>query len=199
MVIAPTRERILDEAMRLFSEQGFKATTIVEIESAAGLTPGAGGIYHHFRSKQALLTAGVERHLQRLDALRDIRHVFSDLGDVRVELTVTARYILAELDRESELLRILANEANNEPQLLERATDRLIGATVDGFSSWLQSRSERELDDAEARALASLSLGTLISTRLLRGAFGRAAQIDDEHLVQTWVRMLLSALRPDKA
>lgn len=191
---APTRERILDEAMRLFSEQGFKATTIVQIEAAAGLTPGAGGIYHHFRSKEALLTAGVERHLQRLDALRDIRHVFADLGDVQIELTVTARYILAELDRESELLRILASEANARPQLLQDATDRLIGASVNAFASWLAVRSKRELSDSEAHALASLSLGALISTRLLRGAFSRAVAIDDEQLVDAWVRLLTPTL-----
>lgn len=190
-----TRERILDEAMRLFSEQGFKATTIVQIEAAAGLAPGAGGIYHHFPSKQALIESGVERHLQRLDALRDIRHVFTDLGDVPVELTVTARYILAELDRESELLQILVSASSVHPKLLEEASDRLIGASVDGFASWLQARSEAPLDDAQARALASLALGALISTRLLPGAFSRAAALDDERLVSSWVRLLEPALK----
>lgn len=181
--------------MRLFSEQGFKATTIVQIEAAAGLSPGAGGIYHHFASKEALLTAGVQRHLQRLDALRDIRHVFADLGDLRVELTVTARYILTELDRESQLLRILAVETHRRPRLLQDATDRLIGASIDGFASWLASRSERQLSEDEAHALASLALGALISTRLLRGALGRAAAIDDEQLVRAWVRLLAPALQ----
>jgi len=40
-----TRDRIIDEAMRLFSQHGYAATSIVKIEAAAGLTPGAGGIY----------------------------------------------------------------------------------------------------------------------------------------------------------
>lgn len=195
MSITPTRERILDEAMRLFSEQGFKATTIVQIETAAGLTPGAGGIYHHFPSKQALLAAGVQRHLQRLDALRDIRHVFADLGDIEVELTITARYILAELDRESELLRILATEAGARSGPLKDATDRLIGASMDGFSSWLQARSKRELSTQQAHALANLSLGALICTRLLRGVVARTEELDDEQLVDAWVALLAPALR----
>lgn len=195
MPATATRERILDEAMRLFSEQGFKGTTIVQIEAAAGLAPGAGGIYHHFASKQALLNAGVERHLQRLEALRDIRHVFADLGDVQVELTVTARYILAELDRESELLRILATEAHARPKLLQEATDRLIGASVEGFANWLMARSESKLGREEAEALACLALGSLISTRLLPGALSRAAAAaDDEQLVRAWVRLLAPAI-----
>ena len=93
-----TRERIVDETMRFFSENGYSGTSIAKIEAAAGLTPGAGGIYHHFKSKEALLAAGIERQLARLDALRDIRRVLGPLGDLKAELTLTARYILAELD-----------------------------------------------------------------------------------------------------
>jgi AcrR family transcriptional regulator len=189
-----TRDRILDEAMHLFSEQGFKATTIVQIETAAGLTPGAGGIYHHFANKEALLAAGVDRHLQRLDALRDIRHLFSDLGDIRIELTITARYILAELDRETELLRILFTEARHRPELLTDATERLVGASLDGFASWLSARSGTAIEPERARALASLSLGGLISTRLLRGGLALTGTVDDELLVQTWVDLLAPAL-----
>ena len=44
---APTRERIVDEGMRLFSQHGYAATSIAKIEAASGLTPGAGGLYHH--------------------------------------------------------------------------------------------------------------------------------------------------------
>ena len=194
MPITLTRNRILDEAMRLFSDQGFKATTIVQIETAVGLTPGAGGIYHHFANKEALLTAGVERHLRRLDALRDIRHVFTDLGDLRVELTITGRYILAELDRESELLRILTTEARTRPQLLKHATDQLVGTTLDGFANWLIARSERQLSTEQAQALASISLGGLISSRLLNGALALADTIDDELLIGTWVGLLAPAL-----
>src|ERR1700761_1626328 len=94
----PTRERIVDEAMRLFSQNGYAATSVARIESAAGLTPGAGGLYHHFRSKEAVLAAGIERQLERLGSLRRIREVFGSLGDFRAELKLTARYLLAELD-----------------------------------------------------------------------------------------------------
>ena len=138
-----TRERIVDEAMRLFSQHGYAATSIAKIEAAAGLTPGAGGIYHHFASKEAVLAAGIERQLARLGALREIRHVLGSLGDLKAELTLTARYILAELDSESELLRILASEARNRPQLLTTAVDQLVSSTFEGFATWIGERAER--------------------------------------------------------
>ena len=70
---SPTRDRLLDEAMRLFGERGYDATSVAEIERSAGLTPGAGGLFHHFRTKEAVLVAGIERQLARLEAVRQIR------------------------------------------------------------------------------------------------------------------------------
>jgi AcrR family transcriptional regulator len=189
-----TRERIVDEAMRLFSEHGYTATSITKIEAAAGLTPGAGGIYHHFASKEAVLAAGIERQLARLGALREIRQVLGSLGDLKAELTLTARYILAELDSESELLRILASEARQQPQLLKTAADQLVSSTFEGFAAWIAERATRPIAQEEAAAIAALGLGSLLSSRLLRDVLGIPAQVDDTTLVDTWVGLMVLAL-----
>jgi AcrR family transcriptional regulator len=189
-----TRERILDEAMRLFSERGYSATSIAKIEAASGLTPGAGGLYHHFKSKEAVLAAGIERQLARLDALRDIRRVLGSLGDVRAELTLTARYVLAELDGESELLRILASGARNRPQLLAAAVEQLVSSTLTGFAAWVGQCTERRIAEEEATAIAAVGLGSLISSRLLRDVLGLPVSVDDQMLVDTWVQMMLATL-----
>jgi AcrR family transcriptional regulator len=189
-----TRDRIVEEAMRLFSQDGYSATSIAKIEAAAGLTPGAGGLYHHFQSKEAVLAAGIERQLSRLEALRDIRRVLTPLGDLRAELTLTARYILTELDSESELLRILTSEARSRPQLLRTAVDQLVSSTFTGFAAWISERSERPIPEEEAAALAALGLGSLLSSRLLSDILGIPARVDDQILVKTWVAMMTMAL-----
>jgi len=189
-----TRERIVDEAMRLFSENGYSGTSIAKIEAAAGLTPGAGGIYHHFKSKEALLAAGIERQLARLEALRDIRRVLGPLGDIKAELTLTARYILAELDSESEMLRILASEARNRPQLLATAAEQLVSSTFTGFATWIGTCAETPLTDEQAGAIAAVGLGSLLSSRLLVDVLGIPAQVDDVTLVDTWVQMMTTVL-----
>jgi AcrR family transcriptional regulator len=184
-----TRERIIDAAMRLFGENGYRGTSVVQIEAAAGLTPGAGGLYHHFRSKENLLVAGIERHLARLDALRDIRRVLSGLGDLRAELIVTARYTLAELDSESELLRILALEARTRPELIDRALSQLISTTYTEFAAWLTERAKLPADRAEATA--AVGLGALLSSRLLTNVLGvTPINIDDEAFIAGWVDMM---------
>lgn len=190
----PTRERILDEAMRLFSEHGYTATSIAKIEAAAGLTPGAGGLYHHFASKEAVLAAGIERQLSRLAALREIRQVLGSLDDLKAELTLTARYILAELDSESELLRILASDVRNRPQVLKTAVEQLVSSMFTGFAAWIGERAERSIPTEEATTIATFGLGALLSSRLLRDVLGIPSEVDDMVLVDTWVQMMVTAL-----
>lgn len=55
-----TVARILDVAMALFLEKGYEKTTIQDIvDGLDGLTKGA--IYHHFKSKEEILDAALER------------------------------------------------------------------------------------------------------------------------------------------
>jgi AcrR family transcriptional regulator len=192
--MTPTRERIVDEAMRLFSQHGYAATSIARIEEAAGLTPGAGGLYHHFKSKEAVLAAGIERQLERLGALRRIRQVLGSLGDLRAELTLTARYFLAELDNESELLRILASDVRNRPHVLTAAAEELVSSTFSDFAGWIEEEAERAVPAEEAKAIAVFGLGSLLSSRLLRDVLGVPVPVDDETLVDAWVQMMVTAM-----
>jgi AcrR family transcriptional regulator len=53
------RDRILDAAMTVFRRHGFRRSSIEETADAAGLTRQA--LYHHFKSKEALFRAVIER------------------------------------------------------------------------------------------------------------------------------------------
>lgn len=53
------RDRILDAAMTVFRRHGFRRSSIEETAEAAGLTRQA--LYHHFKSKEALFRAVIER------------------------------------------------------------------------------------------------------------------------------------------
>ena len=161
---------------------------------AAGLTPGAGGLYHHFRTKEEVLTAGIERHLARLDALRDIRRLLTGLGDLRSELTITARYALAELDRESELLRILATKARMRPQLVQSAVDQLFDATATEFAAWVGEQAGGRLTPAKAKVVATIGLGALISSRVLAILGLTSISVDEQALVDTWSDMMIALI-----
>ena len=48
-----TRDRILEEAAKLFTEKGYEATSVQDLAQALGLSKAA--LYHHFGSKEEIL------------------------------------------------------------------------------------------------------------------------------------------------
>ncbi|MFA7117474.1 MAG: TetR/AcrR family transcriptional regulator [Sphaerochaetaceae bacterium] len=52
---SPTNERILEAAIRLFSQNGYDGTSMRQIATAVDLTEGA--IYKHYQSKEAIMDA----------------------------------------------------------------------------------------------------------------------------------------------
>ncbi len=62
-----TRERIRLEAAALFGEKGFNGTSMAELASEVGITKSS--LYHHFPSKQALLSEIIELTVNRVTPL----------------------------------------------------------------------------------------------------------------------------------
>lgn len=61
-----TKQKILDEALRLFSERGYDAVSVGEIAQAVGVK--APSLYNHFPGKQAIFEAIVESTAARYEA-----------------------------------------------------------------------------------------------------------------------------------
>lgn len=62
-----TKERILDVAMQLVFENGYGGMTVDQIIAGAGITKGA--FFHHFKTKNDLAQALLERYIQMDDDL----------------------------------------------------------------------------------------------------------------------------------
>src|SRR4029450_452257 len=101
----PTRDRILDAAMILFGERGYRGTTVGAIEQAAGLAPRRGGLYRHFPSKQEGFTPGVSPHPSQFRSVEDLLEVL-DFDDDPATLPQLAQFALAGLAAEADLFRL---------------------------------------------------------------------------------------------
>src|SRR5215211_7680861 len=120
-----TRERIVTEAMRLFADQGFRGTTVGEIEEAAGLAPRAGGLYKHFRSKEEVLEAGIERHVGEIELIEPALEMIP-LADPRAELMLIGRWTLEELGSEMPLMKVVQKDGARFPELVAKVNERII-------------------------------------------------------------------------
>ncbi len=186
-----TRERILDESLRLFARQGFKATTVTEIERAAGLALGAGGVFHHFDTKRAVLVEAIERRFAQLDALHQIRSVIPSLGDRRAELRLFARYLLDQLDDERELAAVVLREAVIEDELLADAVRRLFDDRERAFACWLHGLGPEARPTAAQRAAAQLALGALAYGPMVDALVDRPTEPLTDETIDAWVEIAL--------
>lgn len=62
-----TKERILEEALKLFSQSGYMGTSMNDIAAELGVTKAT--LYKHYKSKQEILESIVER-MNQMDAER---------------------------------------------------------------------------------------------------------------------------------
>lgn len=195
MAETTTRERLVSEAMRLFSQQGYKATSVAQIEAAAGLAPGSGALYHHFKSKELLLQAGIDRQLDRRNAMRDIRDLFAGLNDLTTEITLLGRYLLTVLDDETQLLQVAARTPSDHSARLRDAYAALIDSLHAELSDWIQT-SLPTLDEASARSLAAVGIDALIGRRTTAILFPTSeSHTPDEQYIAEWATLLTVRIR----
>lgn len=195
MTLPPrTRERLISEAMRLFSTRGFEATSVSQIEAAAGLSAGSGALYRHFKSKDALLDAGIDRQLDRRHAMRDIRALFAGLGDLRAELTALSRYLLSVIDEEIELLQIAARTPAGRSARLDTAYAALLDGLNAELAEWISSWKPR-LARHDCATLAAFGVNAILGTRFGAGLIhGGATTIPDDRYLAEWTAVIATRL-----
>jgi AcrR family transcriptional regulator len=188
----PTRERLVTEAMKLFSAKGYEATSVSQIESAAGLAAGSGALYHHFKSKEALLDAGIDRQLDRRSAMRDIRVMFAGLGDLRTELTLLGRYLLSVVDEESELLQIAARTPTGRSGRLDNAYAALVGGLNAELADWMRTWAPT-LGEQQRSALAAVGVNAILGIRFTTTLFHQSeALVPDDQYLAEWTGLFVT-------
>lgn len=185
-----TKERLVTEAMRLFGQQGYRATSVNQIEKAAGLVPGCGALYNHFKTKQELLSAVIDRQLDRRRAMHDISALFAGRGDLRTELSLLCRYLINVLEQEREFLQVAARTPAEESPRLTDAYAALVDGLYSELGDWITGCAPT-LNPAEAKRIAALGIDALLGRRTSRIIF-HANHIDtnDEHYIIDWTDMI---------
>ncbi len=130
---AETRERILDVAEALFAERGLAATSVRDIATRVGLTPGS--LYNHFAGKQALYGAVIERGVRPLLALMQELAAREQTPDATEEVIGA---VMQHLARRPHLPRLIYHEAVS-------GGEHLAGVTRD----WIRPLMEHGLAEME--------------------------------------------------
>jgi len=192
----PTRERILDNALRLFAEQGYETTSIGEIETAAGLAPRSGALYKHFASKRALIDAALAERFGHMDEL-DRRVELMPLGDLESEITLLGRIALDELEKEQLLFRLVLKEGDRFPELTDAFHAGIVERGHRIAAAWVASRSESlGLDLPDPDATAQVMTDALVGYVIQGTVFGeRSTRLERDRVLAAWNRIVLDHLQ----
>jgi AcrR family transcriptional regulator len=189
------RERLVQEATRLFAERGYAATSVADIQLACGLTGGSGALYKHFPSKRALLDAVVRQHLDGVtQGALDITADPPD--DARAFLSLIGSSVLDAIERDRDLLRIIFRDLDAFPELLEEIWQGILNNLYRRLSGWIEhehSAGRVNADDPEATA--SVLLASLTYYQILDSLIGRVpGGIERRRFLNAWVAHAATSL-----
>jgi len=143
------RVRIIEQALKVFSERGYYRTRMTDIASGLGVSKGA--IYQYFESKEQLFIEAIRHHGERrarvvrgfLDSgsLKSIStgEFFDEMLELRLSSLPLAVDLLRETDRNKALRKMLVGVAEDWGQGLVELIDEMkskgeIRADIDSSS-----------------------------------------------------------------
>jgi AcrR family transcriptional regulator len=196
--LAPTRQRLLEEGMRLFAERGFRATAVGDIEAAVGLQPRRGALYKHFPSKQSLLEAAVRTYLDNAAAGAtqigelDLSVLGADRTLLRPIVVGLGQWFLDEMDRLKDLTLVLEHDGPRMPELTVEVKANIVDLSYRTAAKLIAAVTP-EARDPEATAV--VLLGALVALRRTAWTFSSAPLgIDDDRALTAWTELTLATL-----
>lgn len=192
-----SREELAEAAISLFAKQGYRETSVGDIEEAAGLTRRAGGFYRHFESKEAVLIESVAGMVTEMVAEVRLEEILK-AGSVKAELLFIAERLLAHAAQYRELRLLLSREAHKLPALraaMQKANMTLARQDIVPWTAHALKRAGRK-DDATTFAFLVFGpvLLYLISLDRNQPAFG----LSKNDAMETWAAHWADMLRPKR-
>ncbi|MDH3261678.1 MAG: TetR/AcrR family transcriptional regulator [Acidimicrobiia bacterium] len=180
------QEQIIEAATQLFHLQGFHATSMDEIGTAAGIT--GPGLYRHFSSKDDILLAVFDRIW---DLLRDAIERSAGLEPgAALDVLIDTHTTLA-LDQGAELM-LLVRELRYVPEYYQRAAERNDARYTDAWAE-VVIKLHPELSLDEARAVGRGLIG-LVGSAAREGSMGLVAKSHHRQLLRQMCRASLQGV-----
>lgn len=189
---------IMVTATRLFTDQGYAATSIEQIAAAAGA--GKQTIYRHFVSKERLFQAMIEMRIAQLEAL--VRAAEQSRQDPLAALREACRDMLEFVLQPDAVAfyRVLIAESVRFPDLaatVVRHSRLRFGVAMQRLIEAAQEAGQ--LRPAESAQLQDLLYGLVVGWPLHQALLGRAPLSEDadrsRHLAAAWALFLHGAGR----
>ena len=156
-----TKERILDAALEMFSQNGYAGTNIRELSASLGLVKS--GVYKHFESKEAIwnalldkMIAYYEEHFGSAEHLPPVPDTLEEL----VRMTMQMVNITVRDERIVMTRKLLSIEQFRDERARDLATKHFLTGLTDMFTRLFRGMMDKGLlrdDDPKMLAFAYTS------------------------------------------
>ena len=133
-----SREQILDAALRLFSRQGYRGTSMRDIAQEAGLS--TGNVYHQFPDKESLFRTLLERYFAILAAPDHPLNAALAAGAFPADLGALARASREGVERNRPYVALIYVDV---VEFEGRHIRRYYREMADRFTRFLESNKDR--------------------------------------------------------
>jgi len=159
-VLNPTREKILETALKLFSKKGYLGTTTREIAKKAGTAEVT--IFRHFISKEKLFEEVVNMH-SFLPALQGLLPEVKEMPYTEA-LTVIAKRFLDTLIIRKDIIKIMHSEIQRYPEKIHKIYHAFIDEIFKTLASYFTSMQKKGiLREFHSEVAARAFLGMIFS------------------------------------
>ena len=158
--LALSRERIGEEALRLFAKNGVERTTMRDIAAALGVTEPA--IYRHFPGKEEMFDAVFLAAYARI--AREIAAADASVSGFRRAAEAVVAMFTTMFDEERDLFTfVLLDQHRHLPRVADDAKENPVSALRDMFRRAIEAGDLPKMDPDLA---AAVSLGVVVQAAL---------------------------------
>jgi AcrR family transcriptional regulator len=199
MAAEDRRQQILDVAVRLFSQKGFRGTTTKEIALAAGVNEAI--IFRHFATKSELYSAIMDQKASSADvqALQRIIDEAMQRGDDRQVFESFAFHILEFHEHDDTAMRILLYSALEGHELAEMIFTNHILKHHRRLSEYIKKRiaagAFRQVDTIIAvRGFVGMVMNQAMTRKFFRHAGKEFVNFSNRQAAEKFTDLLLASL-----
>ena len=146
-----TRTKILDAALELFSEKGFKATTTKAIAEKAEINEVT--LFRNFESKEKLFLAIIDR--ETMIRLNIIQMELEPSENIVDELAMIGSFMAKNMVKKASFFRLMVLEVNLYPLILDHI-ETVPMAAIDMLSQYFEKAKKSDLvrKDIDSKIMA---------------------------------------------
>jgi AcrR family transcriptional regulator len=193
------RQQILEVAMRLFSQRGFRGTTTKEIAAVAGVSEAM--VFRHFATKEELYSAILDFKACS-GGIEDLRAHVADAIRRKDDFAVFsgfARELMRHHESDTEFLRLLTHSALEGHELAEMFWDRNVRGLYEFLGGYVRDRQrEGAMRDVDPRIVVRAFVGAVIHHSLnntLWDTKRSLLDISNERAAEEFARIILEGVK----